>query len=597
MESRLDTTLIQHVATKGFQLFGKLLDVSKHSCTVGRNDIRDVSIEVAFTSSVLNHFVETMKHSNGEIRMGDQITQGGLSTANGSASACARVFDEIERRLIESLEGPHESFRPMQDSLRSTLGEARRILTIVIQGTLQHHSEEPRLRSSDFNEALYNHTPLAKTQVPPFERSSGIYRGASNPNTGPALSSPLNPSHRYDPANVVHLGADGPSGTCDQLSLAGVSSFTMKQRVKDSPGISRKQYTENSSRSRGRHELEEEQNSNDSSILRTCAIVPTIRSLAQGYDVEWLVTVMPFQESEVRKEFRRLRQMDSRSVCEQLDSLTRVERCALEEFIALTPLPPTTSRWPHEEHVVLLAVVVEHIQPPEELEWYLGRVSKRRVKIVLKTKRHLNAQDHAANSNGYPWVKVHRKYMSPRLLNDRGLPWEWDSSNPNYIIIKRWIPQNELDVLFDRSQDMLQSQNLILKASPPLDPYKQAATGLEQGSETNAVIPRRRFCKPLTYTLVRLGFIKEDNKEDIAKGAIGNHNKSQDLTQYYNGHDSNPGESAKVAELCKTRKDIEIEIKELERQKIELRIQKRNQEKQCMVNHIPYLIFFAILLN
>lgn len=99
MDSRLDTTLIQHVATKGFNLFSKLLNLSNQN-EVDRKDIQDVSSDVAFTSSVLKHFVESTEHKYGEAGMNYLIDSGGLSTANRSASACARVFDEIDHGLI-----------------------------------------------------------------------------------------------------------------------------------------------------------------------------------------------------------------------------------------------------------------------------------------------------------------------------------------------------------------------------------------------------------------------------------------------------------------------------------------------------------------
>ena len=602
MDSRLDTTLIQHVASKGFQLFGKLLDVPSRSWIVGRNDIQDASIEVAFTSSLLKHFVESLEHSDGEAGMVYLIDSGGLSTANRSASACARVFDEIEHGLIRSVDEPNENFRPIQENLRTTLGEARRILTSTIQGTLKHQTAEPSLRSSNVDEAQYNHIPPAKAQILPFERSFGdsvTYRGASTANIDPALISPLAPTPRHDLANVVDLGADEPTGKRDRISLTGDSSFTLNKSVTESPGKARKQYTGKVFHgSRDLQKPEEIRNSNDGSVLSACTIMPVVRPHALGHYIDWLVVETPLQEMEVKMELRRLHELDSRSICEQLDSLTLLERCALAEYIALTPLPPTTSRWPHGKHIVLLAAVVEHIKPPEELEWFRGRLSERRVKIVVSSKRQLNPQNHSNNPNSYPWVRVHRKHMSPRLLDDRGLPWEWDYSNPNYLIIKRWIPQNELDMLFDRSRDMRRSQDSILDASPSLDPYQQPTVGQEQNSETDTVMLRRRFCKPLTNTLARLGFIKDDDKnKDIAKGAIRNHGASQNPGQYYHQREPNPGESEKVAELWKTRKDIEIEIEELERQKIELRIQRRNEDKQRMVNHILYITIVTLLLK
>lgn len=580
MDLRLDTTLIQHAASKGFELFGKLLDVPSRSWTVGRNDIQDASIEIAFTSSLLKHFAESLENSIGEAGMVYLIDSEGLSIVNLSASACAHVFDKIELGLRRSMGEPNENFRPIEENLRNTLGEARRILTSTIQGTLKHQTAEASLWSSKLDEAQYNHILPAKAPILPFERSFGDsvpYRGASTANIDPTLISPLAPTPRHDFTNVVDLGADRPTGKRDQISLTEGSSLTLNRRFTKSPRTARKHHTGKVFHGpRDLQKPEKTRNPNGGSVLSACTIMPVVRSHSLGHYIDWLVFEMPLEEMEVKMELRRLHELDSRSICEQLDSLTLIERCALAEYIDSTPLPPTTSRWPHGKHIVLLAAVVEHIQPPEELEWFCGRLAERRVKIVVSCKRQLNPQHNSNSRSSYPWARVHRKHMSPRLPDDHGLPWEWDYANPNYITIKPWIPQNELDMLSDRSRDMLQSQDSILDASPSLDPYQQPTIGQEQDPKADTVMLRRRFCKPLSNTLARLGFIKNDDKDqDIAKGASRNHGVSQKPGQYYHQREPNPGENEKVAELWKTRKDIEIEIEELEREKTELRIQRR----------------------
>ncbi|KAL8929804.1 MAG: hypothetical protein Q9208_000948 [Pyrenodesmia sp. 3 TL-2023] len=66
------------------------------------------------------------------------------------------------------------------------------------------------------------------------------------------------------------------------------------------------------------------------------------------------------------------------------------------------------------------------------------------------------------------FIKVHRKHLSPVTLDAYGLPWEWDDRDSNYIIIKRWITENDQDKLFEhsrklREQKLLTNETLELK--------------------------------------------------------------------------------------------------------------------------------------
>ncbi len=570
MNSQRDITLIQHVTAKGFQLFGKLLILS-NQFTVERQDISDISDDVAITSSVLQHFVNLMEQKHGEVGMIDRFGAEALSTASCSASSCARAFDDIEHSLVRSRHGQCDGSRQSQEDLRTTLGETRRKLLAVIADTPlmeQRSGESARLRC----------TSTARRPI--------------------TSQSALKYTHRHKSTSVVDPGPNHSDSNNEGKNLTEDSSFTLRPSIAGSPGTSRKVFDDNAfGGSPISHEQEKATNSTDDSILEACTIMPTIHSTDRGYDVEWLVAIMPLQESDVRKELRRLQEMDPRSLCEQLDSLTPKERCALEDFIALTPSPPNGSRWPHQEHIVLLAVVVEHKEPTEELERFLGNISGRRVKLVIRCKRHSNAKGRVDSPNSYPWLRVHYRYLSTRLLNDRGIPWEWDRSYPGYIIVKRWVPQVEQDMLFEQSRGMREARQLIIDVASP-QPFSEEPALRKQDPQSNSMAQRRRFCKPLTNTLVRFGFIRGiDRDQDIAKEAVKSRHVLQNNGQYYEQREPEFGGGEKVAELWKTRKDIEMEIEELERQRTELRIQKRNEEKQDKVEQpihptkfVPHLL-------
>ncbi|KAI9819946.1 MAG: hypothetical protein M1827_006516 [Pycnora praestabilis] len=50
------------------------------------------------------------------------------------------------------------------------------------------------------------------------------------------------------------------------------------------------------------------------------------------------------------------------------------------------------------------------------------------------------------------FIKVHRKHLSVETLDAYQLPWEWDVFEPNYIIIKRWIPEHQQQMLFEHTR-------------------------------------------------------------------------------------------------------------------------------------------------
>lgn len=58
------------------------------------------------------------------------------------------------------------------------------------------------------------------------------------------------------------------------------------------------------------------------------------------------------------------------------------------------------------------------------------------------------------------YIKVHRKHLSPDTLDAYGLPWEFDDRDGNYILIKRWIPEHEQDILFEHTRRMREGRLL-----------------------------------------------------------------------------------------------------------------------------------------
>ncbi|KAJ5785313.1 Glucose-methanol-choline oxidoreductase N-terminal [Penicillium pulvis] len=58
------------------------------------------------------------------------------------------------------------------------------------------------------------------------------------------------------------------------------------------------------------------------------------------------------------------------------------------------------------------------------------------------------AKDESQKGARTTWIKVHKKHLSPETLISFGLPWDWDQSDPHYLIIKTWITEDFQEELF-----------------------------------------------------------------------------------------------------------------------------------------------------
>ncbi|CAF9934632.1 MAG: hypothetical protein HETSPECPRED_009301 [Heterodermia speciosa] len=74
------------------------------------------------------------------------------------------------------------------------------------------------------------------------------------------------------------------------------------------------------------------------------------------------------------------------------------------------------------------------------------------------------------------YIKVHRKHLSPDTLDYYDLPWEWyevskaqsnletqakiKKRDLNYIVIKRWIPEHDQNILFEHTRSLREGRRL-----------------------------------------------------------------------------------------------------------------------------------------
>ncbi|KAL9004727.1 MAG: hypothetical protein Q9188_002454 [Gyalolechia gomerana] len=58
------------------------------------------------------------------------------------------------------------------------------------------------------------------------------------------------------------------------------------------------------------------------------------------------------------------------------------------------------------------------------------------------------------------YIKIHRKYLEQRTLDEFKLPWERDRRDSNYFVIKRWMDENERDELFYHTRKLREQRQI-----------------------------------------------------------------------------------------------------------------------------------------
>lgn len=80
--------------------------------------------------------------------------------------------------------------------------------------------------------------------------------------------------------------------------------------------------------------------------------------------------------------------------------------------------------------------------------------------ILHKKKQERASSALAIDLHRPTFIKVNRKYLHPDTLDYYGLPWEWDSRDTEYIIIKKYIDNTFQDELFEHTR-RLKERKLI----------------------------------------------------------------------------------------------------------------------------------------
>ncbi|KAL8733474.1 MAG: hypothetical protein Q9166_002100 [cf. Caloplaca sp. 2 TL-2023] len=105
------------------------------------------------------------------------------------------------------------------------------------------------------------------------------------------------------------------------------------------------------------------------------------------------------------------------------------------------------------------------------------------------------------------YIKVHRKHLAPETLDAYELPWEWEYPDSDYMLIKRWLNEDEQEQLFEHTrQPRRQKLEKTLNSEQPEEKLKSAReespdTSVEHISEIESEHKsKRREASPDDFT-------------------------------------------------------------------------------------------------
>ncbi|PGH02195.1 hypothetical protein GX51_04769 [Blastomyces parvus] len=68
------------------------------------------------------------------------------------------------------------------------------------------------------------------------------------------------------------------------------------------------------------------------------------------------------------------------------------------------------------------------------------------------------------------FIKVSSQHISPDTLDAYNIPWEWDDRDREFILIKRWVTDDEQEELFEHTKMLRQGQRLLIAPAPSPQP-------------------------------------------------------------------------------------------------------------------------------
>ncbi|KAL8813206.1 MAG: hypothetical protein Q9223_000959 [Gallowayella weberi] len=227
--------------------------------------------------------------------------------------------------------------------------------------------------------------------------------------------------------------------------------------------------------------------------LHLFLVKPTVRDDFDGVFLSWSVHEIKVPQSDIQEHLIKNREEGLPTVLDAYPDLSRHEhdaiRIQLEQLFrsSLTSLKRTYTDLTHRGILFNKAPVLQFVLSNETT----GEALLPKPADINDVKEmHLSRPT---------YIKVHRKFMSPGTLDVYKLPWHWDPSDPDYMIIERWICESDQEILFEHTRKLrkLKSDTNIIDLLG-----EQEMNGKKEGGS----LRRRTDCitlkDPLSRTLV-----------------------------------------------------------------------------------------------
>lgn len=228
-------------------------------------------------------------------------------------------------------------------------------------------------------------------------------------------------------------------------------------------------------------------------------LVPHVTFVGQGYDIRWQLTSLPTQQQASVTRSNKTQRWGKKRPLNQLSELDVAERAVLERRIM------EENENPDVHSIVLLDISQKKATIPEEI---LSNIRCRCTTVIVQ-KGHLGTEglkgkkrekgeadkafrervrrdfstagsdeaniakvlDHVGKGREHyqrkpmdlarpTYIKVHRKHLSPDTLDVYEIPWEWCDIDPDCIVIERWMPERDQEILFEHTRK-LHEQRLL----------------------------------------------------------------------------------------------------------------------------------------
>ncbi|KAL8803964.1 MAG: hypothetical protein Q9182_002836 [Xanthomendoza sp. 2 TL-2023] len=180
-------------------------------------------------------------------------------------------------------------------------------------------------------------------------------------------------------------------------------------------------------------------------LLHLYLVKPSVRDDYDGVFLSWSVHEMKVPQSDIQEHLTKNREEGLPTVLDAYPNLSRHEheaiRIQLEQWFrsSLISLKRTYTDLMHRGIVIDKVPVLQFVLMNEVIGEELPRIAD--TNVIRET-----------DLSRPTYIKVHRKFMSPDTLDVYNLPWHWDPTDPDYMIIQRWISESDQEILFEHTR-------------------------------------------------------------------------------------------------------------------------------------------------